>query len=145
MNDYDVLVRSSREKCLAAIALVHASVRKLPPYDATRKYTPDELEPYDALADRFVRVVEVSIRFFRSYELYQEAVAPDTFRDLLHRMEKYGLIQSAVLWVEMRDVRNRIVHDYIPEKIKEMFDLLLGEYGRELIRLGERLEDISPH
>jgi len=144
LKDYNLLVRSSREKCLAAIALVHSSVKKLPPYDIVRKYTHDELEPYDALADRFIRAIEVSIKFFRSYEIYQEAIAPDTFRDLLHRMEKYDLIRSAVLWVEMRDVRNRIVHDYIPEKRKEMFDLLLGEYGKELLRLARKLEDIRP-
>lgn len=143
MSDYGLLACSSRKKCQAAIALVQASVNKLSSYDAAKIYTPDELEPYDALADRYIRAVEVSIKFFRSYELYQQAVAPDTFRDLLHRMEKYGLIHSTVLWVEMRDVRNRIVHDYIPEKIEHMFDLLLGEYGRELIRLGEKLKRIQ--
>jgi len=144
LNDYDLLVRSSREKCLAALALVHSSVKKLPPFDISRKYTHDELEPYDALSDRFIRAVEVSIRFFRSYEIYQQAEAPETFRDLMHRMEKYGLIQSAMLWIEMRDVRNRIVHDYIPEKRKEMFDLLLGKYSKELVHLARKLENIRP-
>jgi len=140
LSNRELLVQASGDKCLAAIELVRASLDKVPPYDPNRKYTPDELEPYDALADRFVRAVETSIRFFRSYELYQEAVASETYRDLLNRMEKYGLITSVVLWVEMRDVRNRIVHDYLPRKVRELFDLILGDYGAELLRLAERLE-----
>ncbi len=143
MSNRGLLVHASRDKYLAAIELVRASLEKVPPYDPGRKYTPDELEPYDALADRFVRAVETGIRFFRSYELYQEAVASETYRDLLNRMEKYGLISSVVLWVEMRDVRNRIVHDYLPGKVRELFDFILGDYGAELLRLAERLEDIQ--
>jgi len=142
MKAQAVLVRAARDQCLAAIALVRASLEKLPPYDARRAYTPDELEPYDALADRFVRAVETSIRFFRSYERYREAVVSETYRDLLHRMEKYGLISSTSLWVEMRDVRNRIVHDYLPTQLEELFALLLGDYGQELLRLAEKVRTI---
>ena len=39
-------------------------------------------------------------------------------------MEKLRLVGSASLWLEMRNIRNRIVHDYLPEQTAQMFDLI---------------------
>ena len=38
--------------------------------------------------------------------------------DVLHRLEKLGLIDSIVMWQEVRLIRNRFAHDYAndPEK-----------------------------
>ena len=102
-------------KCEAAPVLLEASLRRVAAYDPERDYTPDELEPFDALTDRFVRSVKIALRFFRSYELLHEAVASEALRDRPRRMEKLGLVSSTTLWLDMRDVRNRIVHDYLPE------------------------------
>lgn len=82
-----------------------------------KKYTADELEPYDALSDRFIRIVEISIKFFRTYEYYLQAEQSQSFRHGLHQMEKLGLISNIDIWLDMRDIRNKIVHDYVPEKI----------------------------
>lgn len=126
-----------------AIALVEASLAGLARYDAQRAYTPKEREPYDALSDRFVRAVEVSLRFFRTYERHLYAENSETLRDLLNRVDKLRLIDSVALWIEMRDVRNRIVHDYLPEQIQALYDLVMGRFGDELIRLGRAIENIA--
>lgn len=131
-NELVPIVNQARAKTLAAIKLVDASLKKLAPYDASRTYSPEEREPYDALSDRFVRAVEVCIKFFRSYELLQFAENSSTLRDQLNRMEKLGLVTSTELWFQMRDVRNRIVHDYLPAEIKDLYDDLLGPLGAEL-------------
>jgi len=47
-------------------------------------------------------------------------------------MEKVGLVTNSPIWMRMRDVRNRIVHDYLPEQTKEMFDSIMGEFYEEL-------------
>jgi uncharacterized protein with HEPN domain len=47
-------------------------------------------------------------------------------------MHKLSLVSSVQLWVAMRDIRNRIVHDYLPEKLKELNDMIMGEMGAEL-------------
>lgn len=44
------------------------SVNKTTDFDSERNYSADELEPYDALSDRFIRTVELAIKFFRTYE-----------------------------------------------------------------------------
>lgn len=40
-----------------------------------------------------------------------------------------------MLWIQMRDVRNRIVHDYLPEEIKGICDSIMGEMGSELLQV----------
>ncbi len=131
-SDQSTLTRQSLDKMVAAIALVRASLDKLPPYDDRRVYDADEREPFDALSDRFIRAVEVCLRFFRSYERLQFAEESDTLRDLLNRMEKMGMVSSVEAWFRMRDVRNRIVHDYLPGVVKHMYDDIMGDFGKEL-------------
>lgn len=131
------VVRQALDKVHASVALVRASVDKLPPYDDRRDYSADDREPYDALSDRFVRAVEVGLRFFRSLERLQFAEESDTLRDLLNRMEKLGIVSSVEIWFRMRDVRNRIVHDYVPGVVKQMYDDIMGAFAAELIASAE--------
>lgn len=127
-----VLASAARDRALRAIELFAASVRRYRPYDPRRRYTPKQLEPYDALADRYVRAVEAAIRFFRAHERHEFGEASDTLRDLLNRMEKLGLVSSVQLWIEMRDQRNRIVHEYLPEELQRIYAELTGRMGSEL-------------
>ena len=64
-TDLELLAESNREKARRTIDLVVASLSEYRPFDPAATYTPKELEPYDALADRFVRAVECCLRYFR--------------------------------------------------------------------------------
>ena len=132
----------AKEKLQKSFYLLNASVERTGAYDVDRIYTADELEPYDALSDRFIRTVEVAIKFFRSYEYYLQAEQSQTLRDGLHQMEKLELISNIDIWLEMRDIRSRIVHDYVPEKIAEMYQLIRGEFYNELRQLDQKLKKI---
>jgi hypothetical protein len=138
-QDLQALAENNRQKALRTIDLVAASLGDYQPFDPAVTYTPKALEPYDALADRFIRAVECALRYFRSQELAEFAEQSDTTRTLLNRMEKLGLVSSANLWLAMRNVRNRIVHDYLPEQVAQMFEEISGGHGNELLRLGEKL------
>ena len=126
-------------KYTRAFQLMHASVKKTADYDAKKNYSPDELEPYDALSDRFMRSVEIAIKFFKTYEYYMQAEQSQTLRDGLHQMEKFELISNIDIWIEMRDIRNRIVHDYIPEKIAQMYQIIRGPFYNELQQLNTKI------
>ena len=41
------------------------------------------------------------------------------------------------LWIEMRDQRNRIVHEYLPEKIRQIYKDLVGKMSKELLAVKE--------
>jgi hypothetical protein len=137
-QDQHLVTLASLDKFRNAVELVKASLGKLSPYDAEHEYTADECEPYDALCDRFVRAVEVGLKFFRSFERYQFGEDSETLRDLLNRMEKLEMISSVEQWFKMRDIRNRIVHDYIPAQIKQIYDDIMDIFGPELIACAKK-------
>lgn len=134
-TDLELLANRNREKADRTIDLVIASLSDYQPFDPSANYTPKQLEPYDALADRFVRAVECCLRYFRSLELLEFAEQSDSTRSTLNRLEKMGLVSDATLWLQMRNVRNRIVHDYLPEHTAQMYAEISAVYGNELLRI----------
>jgi hypothetical protein len=129
------LLADSQAKLRAALALVFASAAGYTPFALDRVYSPREREPYDALSDRFLRAFESSLKFFRTWERVREAHASETFRDLLLRMEKVGLISGLATWIGLRDLRNRVVHDYLPEELAALYAAIIGEAVPEFQRL----------
>ena len=142
-KDYAVLLGKAKNKLDKAFALVVASVEGLAAYDMAIAYTPKELEPYDALSDRFIRCVEAFVQYFKTHEYYHYAVASDTFRDGLNKMAKLGLITDVILWMKMRDVRNKIVHDYLPEQTKAMYDSIMNEFFSELSKTKKKIDGVD--
>ena len=49
----------ARERYRKVYQLLRTSVFKTTDFDSERNYSADELEPYNALSDRFIRPVEV--------------------------------------------------------------------------------------
>lgn len=131
------------EKFQKTLFLLKASVKKTSGFDINKTYSADELEPYDALSDRFIRVVELSIKLFRTYEYYVQAQQSETLRDGLHQMEKLNIISNIDIWLDMRDIRNRIVHDYMLEKIAEMYQLIRHDFYSELNQLEDKFIRIT--
>ena len=142
-SDLITLITAARQKVLNTIMLVEASLSRITPYDVNQNYTPEEMEPYDAMSGRFIRAVEVSLKFFKTYERYLFLESSDTIRDLLNRMATVDLITSTQLWVAMRDVRNRIVHDYLPKDTKQIYDAIHNQFGNELKQIKSKLIDLS--
>jgi hypothetical protein len=139
-QEYEALEKVLKEKVDKTYTLVTASLEELLPFELNRTYTPKELEPYDALADRFIRCVEVFIKYFKAYEYHNFADKSPTLRDGMNVMEKVGLITKTPLWMDMRDVRNRIVHNYLPEQTKDIFDSIMGEFFDELTFVKKQIE-----
>lgn len=134
------LLEASRRRYEAAAELLAASLSRYRPFDPARTYTPDELEPYDALCDRYMRAVEMAIRCLRTIERARLADNSESYRDLLGNAAKWGLIGDVEQWFRMRDLRNRIVHDYLPEKLAEIYVLIIRDYAPEMLRLREALK-----
>jgi len=137
-KDQRYITEKAFEDVINAVSLVEASLSDLAPFDAGKDYTPKQREPYDALSDRFIRSVEISIKFFRCYEKLMYGENSDTLRDALNKMEKLNLISSVMMWMRMRDVRNRIVHDYLREVIEEIYRSIAGEFASELSNLKKK-------
>jgi hypothetical protein len=133
------LYGENRSKAQAALRLLFASLDAYVPFDPNVALSPKELEPYDALADRYIRAVESSLRWFRSVELHEFGVPSDSTREMLDRMEKLHWVSTAEIWMAMRIIRNKIVHDYLPEQVAQMYAQIAGPFAAELRALHTRL------
>ena len=80
----------------------------------------EELESIDSLTSKFSRTSDIYLqKVLRSiWMLLRE----DTFPliDLFNRAEKLMIIVSAEELLQMRDIRNQIAHEYLPEAVLEL-------------------------
>ena len=94
----------------------------------------------DQVAYRFSKLQDVMGKVLRLWMLVQgESVDPLTMLDVLALAERYGLGIDPERWLEMRDLRNLIVHEYdntpakiaeAANRIREEMDMLAGLLDR---------------
>ena len=82
--------------------------------------TDEQVQDIDQFILRYTKLQDtMGTRLFTSILNYlYEPVDNRPMLDVLHRLEKLGLIDSIVMWQEVRLVRNHFAHDYAndPEK-----------------------------
>ena len=78
-------------------------------------------ESFDALTSKFSRVADIfTQKVLKSLVLLTREDAP-TFMDRINLCEKLGVIPSASVLVEIRDLRNQIAHEYLAENLNEVY------------------------
>lgn len=83
-------------------------------------FTFEDLESFDSLTSKFGRTSDIFMqKVLRTvWMLLHEPFVP--FIDLMNNAEKIRLVKSAEKLIEIRDLRNQITHEYIPEAINEL-------------------------
>lgn len=137
------LLAAGRDRYLAAFVFVNASVARTTTFDAKKEYSPTERESFDALSDRFVRAVETGVQFLRSYERFVQGAVSPTLRDTLHAMEKVNLVTDTEQWIDMREVRNRVVHEYSAEELEKLYADIRASFFEELTNLAAILPGLT--
>lgn len=102
----------------AAQALEHSFGR----VDPTRigEGDPALMETLEALTGRFARLTDILIkRVFRTVVATELADA-ERLLDVLNFMERLGLIESATQWIEIKELRNAIVHEYAADELSAL-------------------------
>jgi hypothetical protein len=83
-------------------------------------FTFAELDAIEILASRFSRTTDFLVnkvmRAIDRYELEPEG----SLIDVINRAEKRGLVESARVLREMKELRNEIVHEYLPAGLAEL-------------------------
>jgi hypothetical protein len=124
---------------------------------ANLEHRPEEAERVDAFVARFGRMQD-TIGDKLVPELRRRlAETPGAALDNLNRMEKLGLLGSVVDWIEARNLRNRLVHEYMrdPEdfagalnRAHQLVSLLVQTYDNlnryTKARFGEAAMDWPP-
>lgn len=96
----------------------------------------------NALIFRFSKLQDlIGTKIFRNYlDFSGFNLADKTFFDILKEIEKEGIVDIDT-WDELRELRNKIAHDY-PEEVDEMLESinLFVQKSSELLAISEKME-----
>ncbi len=89
------------------------------------QYTPDELDRFESLTNRFARLCDILLQ--KIFRLIDEIDLDmqGTLRDRINRAETKGVIKSAEQFINCRVLRNEIAHEYMPEDVLVIFKKVL--------------------
>ena len=76
-------------------------------------------------------------------EALAEPVSDKAFIDILNRLEKLGILDSAFFWIQLRKIRNDIAHEYPASLIERIEGInYLFDHIEELKQIIERCKSI---
>jgi len=126
------LLKQNWELLMRSLDSLKLSVEKVSNIGQKKAYTFEELESFDSLTSKFARTSDIFLqKILRTiWALLHETQMP--LIDVLNKAEKLSLIESSDQLIEIRDIRNQIAHEYLPEAIQELVP--------EVIELSNHLE-----
>lgn len=141
MNDDLSLVLEDDIKLLDKVAdILKYSYNKCKKIGIKEEYNYEELDKFESFTSRFARLSDFLIyRIFRLIDKI-DLESEGTIRDIINRSEKKEVIESAEMFIEIRILRNQIVHEYIQDEIQGMFKKVL-EYTPYLLDSIKRVKD----
>ena len=128
------------------ITLISESLEVLEPKIPIKAYESlNQLERFalNALIFRFSKLQDlIGVKIFRTYlDFSGFETTEKSFFDILREIEKEGIVDIDS-WSELRELRNKIAHEY-PEEVDEMVESinLFIEKSSKLIAISNKLEE----
>jgi hypothetical protein len=101
-------------------------------------------EQLEAFISRFGRMQDTMADKLFPRWLLALAEVPGSQIETLNRAERLGIVSSTEHWLELRSLRNRLVHEYMTEPAKFVEDLALAkEYSLMLMETYNRLRQYA--
>lgn len=101
---------------------------------------PRRAEQLEAFVSRFGRMQDTMADKLFPRWLLALAEEPGSLIETLNRAERLGVLTSTERWLQIRNLRNRLVHEYMTEPAKFVEDLALAkEYSLMLIYTYNRM------
>ena len=135
MNSNQLRLQKIINECDKHILRMNSAYKKIVaslPLDAESytKLNEDEVEHIDQYLFRFAQLQDaIGKRFFKViFVSLEEDIEDISFIDLLNRLEKLNILDSAEQWLELRKIRNVLSHTYEDEPeemsiaINDIFD-----------------------
>lgn len=136
------LICQAYEDLEDSMKLLEYSLSKYKPFNPEVVYTYEDLEYYDSLSFRYEKAVESIFSYFKTLELYLFGETSETLRKRLQKMEKVGLIENLELYMEIKVLRNKVVHAYLPEKLQEIYESIKN-FGEILLKDFEKIKKFN--
>ena len=114
------LLKQNWELLMRSLNSLKLSVEKVSDMVGKDEYTFEELESFDSLTSKFARTSDIFLqKIMRTiWALLHETQMP--LIDVLNKAEKLEIIASSDQLIEIRDIRNQIAHEYLPEAIQDL-------------------------
>lgn len=84
-------------------------------------WQPEELERLESFASRFARLSDLLMQRVMRLIDDLELMDSGTLLDRIHRAEKREWVADAMTLVRIRELRNLIAHEYMAEKMAEIY------------------------
>jgi len=95
--------------------------------------TPAGIDRLESFTSKFCRMQDTFVDKLLPIYLRSLGELPGSAIDNLRRAEQLGLIEDAESWVEMRLLRNRLVHEYVDDITQLSEQLLLAREQAEAL------------
>lgn len=104
------------------------------------QYSEQEYDAFESLTSRFARVSDIlTQKVLRSLDKVEfEDQAGSTMLDIFNRAEKRGIVGSVEELRLIRELRNRIAHEYAEEEFQNVFAQILVN-AKKLIQVSEQI------
>lgn len=123
-----------KELLLKQLYWIEISFKECSYIGIKNEYSVDEFGKFETLCSRYSRGIDFLIRkIFRTLDEF-EFENQGTLVDVVNNAHKRGLFDNVEELRIMKDVRNSIVHEYIEDDLKEVFDEVL-EYTDLLVKI----------
>jgi hypothetical protein len=101
---------------------------------------PELAERLEAFVSRYGRLQDTLADKLLPRWLLALAEKPGSQIEVLNRAERLGVVKDVAVWLEARQLRNRLVHEYMTDSASFAEDLLLAKvYSQMLLETYQRL------
>ncbi len=129
------LLKEEMEFLSKSVKTLNLSIEKCKKFIGKKNYSFEEMESLDSLTSKYSRTSDLfTQKVLRTiWMLLHEPFIP--FIDFLNQAEKLGIILSADQMLEIRDLRNQITHEYLPEALTQLIPEVLENCSRLIINI----------
>lgn len=122
MNKYQIKLSSVLQECERHILRLNSAFDKMKNFmpltpERYQQLTDAEIEHIDQYLFRFSKLQDaIGERLFKSLLLYLgEEIHNKSFIDVFNRLEQLEIIENYDQWMELREIRNELTHEYEDE------------------------------
>jgi hypothetical protein len=117
------LLIQTAQDLLQAVKRLNKSYKKIEFLSTDLDQLDDEmLEAWESFVSRFARTSDIFMsRYLRTWVSMREGGFRGSMRDFCDYAEKHGFMDSSDLWMEIRELRNQIAHEYANQKLSKIF------------------------
>lgn len=121
---YNNLLEDLRKKLERALKHLEYSAQKTSNLSTdVANLSEQELSDWEGFTSRFSRVSEIFLQpYMRTWILTRDPGFSGSFRDFLNAAHKHGLIDSIEPWMKIREMRNRMAHEYEDSRLHILFE-----------------------